>query len=383
MTPRRKKLGQVTIAKLGAHGQRVRIFRQGDLVRVQSRALGLTKSYRGADAEAQALGFAEALVRGLPEQKSAAASPTVAELWNAYTESSDYRQLRERSRAYYLDAWNLFVSIVPLSMLADDVTVRTLELMRTTLEDVKRERTGRPLALNTIRKAISIIKSVWTWGERTEMLTRNRIHRFMFKVGKEKKPVPPDEYTREEFERLLGGLSFDRAQERTPFCVLALCGYQGARINAVVHLRWEDIDWEADTLAWRARWDKMGNEWAQPLRAPTRAVLARLWDAKGRPASGWVFPARANSQHETYTPGAFIWVLHQAEKRVGIEPKPGRAAHGFRRMLAGDLAEKTGSGLKAMHAIGDNDERMAKRYVKRRLKTVGDDLRSLDREESA
>ncbi len=378
MTPRKVKVKQKTIARLGPHGKTVRVFRFGDRVTVQSRTAGITKSYRGPDAEAKALGFANRLLAGGVEP-NAPRRATVAELWEAYTRSSDYRELRARSAEYYREAWALFAAVVPILTPADDVTVATLEEVRTALETTPRPRAVNGLAINTVRKAISIVKGVWAWGERTEYLHRNRIHAFKFKVGKDRRPAVPDEYSQDEFTQLLGAMSFDKPNQRTAFCVLALCGYQGVRINAIVHLRWEDVRWADDALVWQSRWDKMGNEWDQPMRAPTRAVLARLWESLERPSHGWVFPARRQgSASQTYTPQSFWAALKAAEARVGIPHRLNRGAHGFRRMVAGDVADKTGSALEAMHAIGDTDINQAKRYVKRRMGKVARSLNQLD-----
>jgi integrase len=391
--PRKRKSGQHTIARLGQHGRRVRVWRVAgtDKVSVQCRAEGITKSYRGQDAEAKAMGFAKRLVEGFGRELTPTPKLTVSDLWERYTSSSDYRQLRPRSQALYKEAWRLFTDVVPTDSDARAVNVATLETVRTAHEDGKRERTGRPYALNTIRKSISIVKGVFAWAERVELLEKDRVHQFRFKVAKDKRPVAPPEYTKEEFAKLLGALSFDKASQRYAHVVLACCGYQGARINAVLHLRWEDVDFDAaieidgkpvqtGLIIWRARFDKQGNEWDQPMRAPFRAILARLWESVDRPATGWVFPPRqANSASETYRVTSFWWTLRAAEVRAGVTLHPGRAAHGFRRMVAGDVAEATGSALSAMQAIGDRDIRLSDRYVKHRRGGVAKSLNSLDR----
>ncbi len=176
--------------------------------------------------------------------------------------------------------------MVPHQTPAEEVTVAVLQTVRTTLETTPRPRAPGGLAINTVRKSISIVKGVFAWAERTEFLRKNRVHSFAFKVGKDRRPKLPDEYSRDEFERILAAPSFDRLTQRTPYCVTALCGYQGVRVNAVLHLRLEDVDWVKDVLLWRAEWDKQGNEWDQPLRAPTRALLARLWAAVGELTTG-------------------------------------------------------------------------------------------------
>lgn len=380
MTPRKPSTRQRSIAKLGRHGRRVRVFRVGDRVTVQCRVEGITKSYRGPDAEAKAMGFAQRIVAGITDQAAAPRRATVGELWDAYTKASDFRQLRPRSAALYRENWSLFTTVVPLGLAADDVTVAMIEEVRTALEETPRPpRAPTGLAVNTVRKAISVVKGVWSWGERTEFLHRNRIHAFKFKVGKDQRPVVPDEYTNEDFAKLLSALSFDKPSQRTAYTVLALVGYQGVRINAALHLRWEDVCWTTDELTMRSTFDKMGEEWVSPMRAPFRAVLARLWESVDRPKTGWVFPSRRKgAARPTYTVQSFWLALREAEERAGVTHSPGRAAHGFRRGVAGDVAENTGSALLAMEAIGDRGTAMAPRYIKRRAGRVASALRDLD-----
>jgi integrase len=372
-----KRAIQKKVATFGEHGATVRVFKQGELWRVQCRAKRITRSFKGPGAKARAFGYAERLGTGV--QEAALTTATVGDLWASYRESSDYTQLRERTRALYAELWALFTSFVPSTRPADEVTVLTLEELRRALETTPRPRAPKGLALSSVRHVIGLVKTVWNWGERFEVLHRNRIHAFRFRIGKDQRVESPDEYTAEELQKLLKVLSFDVIGERTAYCIMAVLGYQGARVKAVTRLRWEDIAWEDDAIIWRAKWDKQGREWDQPMRAPTRAILARLHAAVGEPTEGWVFPARkATAKQPVYTPNSFWLMLTKAEARAGVEQKSGRAAHGFRRGVAGNVMDATGSSALAMEAIGDRDPKMADKYVKRRRGRVGKALRSLD-----
>ena len=369
---------QKTMKTFGDYGRTVRVFQDGKMVRVQCRALGVTRSFRGAGAKVKAYGFAERLAAGV--ESSRETRLTLAQLWDAYTASADYTELRPRSREYYAGSWALFLEVVPPQTAADDVTVLTLGTVRKAWETTPRPRAKAGLSINSMRKAIGNVKIVFAWGERVELLHRNRIRAFRFKVAKERRPQSPGEYSGEELRRLLGVLSFDRLDQRTACCVLTVIGYQGARENAALHLRWEDVLWDEDVLVWRAEWDKMGNEADQPLRGATRAILGRLWDSVGQPATGWVFPARQqNAKGETYTAQAFAKALWTAEKRAGVPHVRNRGAHGFRRMVAGDLVDATGSAQMAMEAIGDRSVKMAETYVMRRRGRKAQAMKALDK----
>jgi len=373
-----KRTIEKTVRTFGEYGATIRVVKKGDYYRVRSRHLGLTRSFKGADAKARALGFAERLAQGRAGGEGT--NTSIAALWDAYTSSSAFRELRPRSRELYAENWSLFCEVVPHHTPADEVTVAVLEVVRTALTDTPRPRAPEGLAVNTVRKAIQVVKGVFAWGERVEFLSRNRVHGFTFRVGRDNRPVTPDEYTGEEYTALLAALSFDKVTQRTPFVITVLCGSQGVRINAALHLRWEDVRWDDDVILWRAAWDKMGNEWDQPLRTPTRAVLARLWDAADNPTEGWVFPSRrTGAASETYTVQSYWWALREAEKRAEIPHRARRAAHGFRRMIAGDLVDATGSAHLAMEGIGDRSVKMAETYVKRRTGRTARALKELDR----
>jgi integrase len=369
---------QKTMKVFGQYGKTVRVWQEDKAVRVQCRALGVTRSFRGVGAKAKAYGFAERLASGM--EAKAETRLTLADLWDAYTTSADFTELRPRSRELYTASWKLFLEVVPPQTAADDVTVLTVEAVRRAWETTPRPRAAGGLSINVMRKAIGNVKIAFAWAERVELIHRNRIRAFRFKVAKERRPQSPGEYTAEELQRILATLSFDRLDQRTALAVLTVIGYQGARENAALHLRWEDILWDEDVILWRSEWDKMGNEWDQPLRAATRAILGRLWDAAGQPATGWVFPAkRKDSGSETYTAQSLAKALWTAEKRAGVPHRRNRGAHGFRRGLAGDLVDATGSAQMAMEAIGDRSVKMAETYVMRRRGRKAQAMKALDK----
>jgi integrase len=159
--------------------------------------------------------------------------------------------------------------------------------------------------------------------------------------------------------------------------VLALCGWQGARQNAVLHLRWDDLDLEAGAVVWRARWDKVGREWVQPLRAGSIAVLRAVQERTG--GHGWVFPAASRkSGREVYSAQSLWSALRRAERAAGITHQGRRGAHGLRRMLFNDVLAATGDIGAAMAAIHDTDLRVASRYLQGRDDRVREAFAVLD-----
>jgi integrase len=239
---------------------------------------------------------------------------------------------------------------------AEDLGVDSLAGLRAALEK-------QGLAVNTIARIVRGVKVVYNWGEAHELIARNKVHRYRFKVGKDKKPGKVAEYRKEDFLALCAALPLDGRNWRAGG-IVRLCGLQGVRQGAVRHLRWEDVSLATMTVTWRAKWDKLGREWKQPLRTESSHVLFRLGAPDRFTGSPWVFPAprKRKTADPVYSAQALWWALTEAEKRAGIPHLANRGAHGLRRMLAGDIMALTGNLKTAGDAIGDKDLRVLQQH---------------------
>jgi integrase len=354
------------------------VERGGTRVRVQWRVRGLlkTESFPNTPAgKERAKSFAQGVVDSL-EARTVPARMTVAELWGRYAES-ELTNIRKRTFQLNADAWRKWELFVGREKIAEDLGVDTMTGFRAALEK-------QGLAVNTIRRHVGGVKLIYNWGEAHELLARNKMHRFRFKVGKDKRPAKVPEYRADDFAAILAELPvIGETRHWRAGGILALCGYQGARQNAVRHLQWDDFN--ADTVTWRAQWDKLGRVRHQPLRAPAVAVLQAMRAQHERLGleSPWVFPAprgRKRSDDPVYSAQALWWELTQAEKRAGITHKRGRGAHGLRRMLAGDVLAITRNLKTAGDAIGDKDLRiLQEHYLSDRPEEVRAAFEQLDR----
>ena len=166
--------------------------------------------------------------------------------------------------------------------------------------------------------------------------------------------------------------------------MMMLLGHQGVRINAALHLQWRDV--EDDQLIWRAEWDKLGNEWTQPIRDGTVSALltAKGWRERDGYDGPWVFyrPRRRSRRYDRedapYTVQGFLDALRNAEDRAGVIHRPLRASHGLRKMVAGDVWDETDDATAALQFIGDTDMRQAKKYLKVRAKRMFSIAQRLD-----
>lgn len=366
-----------TLKTYGPSRATVRVFTEDDLVRVQWRESGrlLTKSWPNSpagrvEAKAWAKGFAES--REL-RRVGASARLTMRELWDRY-KADEFPHLRDNTHRLYSDAWRKWEYMMGARTLAENATVKSLAAFRAELEDKHK------LAINTVRMAVRAVKTVYAYGVRAELLSRNRLEAFRFKVAKEKRPKPVAEFSPTEFKKILGALDPAKAGQWRAYVALALCGFQGARQHAVLHLQWSDVDREGGRIQWRAQWDKMGNDWEQPIRDGALRALDHAW--RWRATLGyngpWIIPAPRAKGDEPYDKQSLWWNLRAASARAGVPVLRWRAAHGFRRMLSTDAYELTGDALLAMRIIGDTDVRQAERYIKSRDERVEKVFEALD-----
>lgn len=350
----RKLLGK----PLGRRGASIRVFVEDGLVRVYWSRKGKREMRSWPDSR-EHRAVARAFAEGMLHEWESPAPPqalTFRELWEAYAEAS-FPSLRPRSRELYTAYWRKAELYFGAHASARDLIPASLQRLRGIIAK-------QGLALSTAKHVISTVKGVYAWADQHRLLSPNPIAGFRFKIGKEERPVPVEEYTRQEFDRLLAQFDATKPLQWRAWLTLMLCGWTGARQNAVLHLQWGDVTEEE--VIFRARWDKMGREWRQPLYAPLHdaLVVARTHREREGYTGKWIL--FSESATEVYTIQAFWWMLKTAERKAGIAHRRLRAGHGFRRMFAGDVAAATNDPLLAIHAIGDTDLTMAGRYLHRR-----------------
>jgi integrase len=307
---------------------------------------------------------------------------TVKQVWAQYRAAA-FPTLRPNTTRNYDRQFALFADVVGWGARAEHVRLTHLDAVR---KHYREDRTP-PLAHRTVREAIATAKMVWAWAEGRELLQRNRLHRYRYRIAKEERTESPPEFTDEEFLAMIAALDPEKGTQWRSWVTLMICAAQGARQHAVLHLQWADVDDAAGVITWRKEYDKNGTTWTQPLREPTRKALAvaRAWTTGERGTRRWVYDTpwvlptgHALSESPTYTAGSLWKALKGAEQRAGIPHLKGRGAHGLRRLLAGNVHELTGDAMLALQAIGDRDPKMMARYLKKRDRRVRDAFERLD-----
>jgi site-specific recombinase XerD len=374
------KIPRKTVAVYGPKKRTVRVFLEGELCRVQWRDMGQLKtrswpnSRAGiADAKAWAASYAE-----MREKLKVSIAPrlTLSRLWEMYVEA-EYPHLRPRSQALYAENWRKWTDMWGEHTFAADATPAMIDTFRRRMSE-----TGRSVSYQ--RAIVHTVRRVYRWAEQRELLERNRLEGYRFKVPKDQRTTRLPEYSAVEFRALIATLNPESATQWRAWVALMLCERQGARQHAVLHLQWADI--LEDRIIWRAAWDKVGNQWEQPLRKGTPEVLAvaRRWRERIGYDGPWVLPSGSRkSQEATYTIQSLWAALRAAERRSGVERKRGRAGHGLRRKLTTDANRATGNAVLAMRMVGDRDVRQAEAYIQDRIDDMRDAFAAMDRIEAA
>lgn len=364
MTNRRR------LATAGTRGQLVRLFLEQTgrvrryVVQWGPRGARRQESWPGTSVGKRE---AEAFFRAFDAEQTRRAHPapiTTRALWLAFVEA-EAPHLRPRSLALYSGSWRKWEQFTAPDAAAEAVTVQQMH-------DFRRALDAQGLATATVKNLIRDVRLVYNFGERMELLTRNRWHLFTHKVAKERRTAPRAEYRADEFLAIWRALDPEKATQWRAWVAVGLLGIYGNRQHEILNLRWSWVTDDAVRIAPDVV--KTGEAATLTLFPLTRGILdvARRWRTTlGYTGDYVLFPGQSPRRaHPSRLPHYSIQTLtnqiHRAEARAQVPQVKWRAGHGFRRGLVGDLAEQTGDVAFALQAIGDRDLRMAAHYRLRR-----------------
>jgi integrase len=417
VSPRRK-----TLARFGRRGDQVRVCvdARRDRVEVYYKDLDGVEHRRihanTKEGKAEAIAWAETYLtertrianeRQAPEKREPI---TVRELWERYLESPAFtKDLREATQINYRGRWKKWEAFMKPDAIVDTTTLHDVDRFRAACESAG-------IVLNSVRGILNVVRTVYNWGQSRKLISTNDLALYRWKQPKDAPTLEPGEYTTEEYEallrtfepaRLMDGSLFASRNWR-PWVALMILGHHGMRFRAIRHLRWTDIDWDAGVVVWPGEFQKQGKDVVQPISSALQSALivARYWADKhlvmrkrrrvrvtDGPRRGkwmrdpdlvdevidspWILFAMTKKM-EPYSYSSFQYTLVNAEKsavladgKVGIDHEKWRAAHGFRRMVVGNLLEATGDPMVAMNFVGDTDvAKQLKSYDKRMEKRI-------------
>jgi integrase len=161
---------------------------------------------------------------------------------------------------------------------------------------------------------------------------------------------------------------------------LVLAEGTGRRLGSIRQLRWDDVDWTASTIRWRAEADKKRRESVVPM-PPKLAAEVRQFRRRLGVLGGWVFAAELNPNVPMDRHLFDKWLAH-AERVARLPKLVGGLWHPYRRKWATerkhlsikDVAAAGGwrdtATLLTCYAQPDNETLLAVMSEKRKLRTL-------------
>lgn len=290
---------------------------------------------------------------------------SLREMWRRYLDANE-SELRPKTLVNYTERWKKWETMWGPEFRANQTTMGMFDAFR-------RERT-KTNAPNQVGAMIRVVKIVYGWADSRELLSRNITAKYKFKMGKEEKKLEPEEFRTEEWGKVLLALRKMGDRHWRSWAVTMIAGSLGARVTAILSLRWEDIDLRQGLVTWPAGTDKTGTEGTQPI---TWDAWSALLTALKRSNGPFVFWAERNPDRPmSYQ--SWHYAFREAETMAQVPHRERRAAHGFRKMAAGEVWDKTGDALLAMHWIRDKDPKRIREYLKKRDDRMGEVAKLLD-----
>ena len=192
---------------------------------------------------------------------------------------------------------------------------------------------GRPVGDRTIGADLEMLQRALLWAVRERKTNGERLLKENPLVGvrfpSEKNPKRPV-MSHDVYLRLL-----DFADRVHPLLKLALVVAEGTgrRLSAWRNLFWDDVDFDAGTIRWRAANDKKGYEQVVPMSNAVKRALTAARRAQQTIGNTPVFPAPKNPAHPCGRHVLDGW-LRKAYQLAELTPQPGGMWHSLRRKWA-------------------------------------------------
>jgi integrase len=366
-----------TLKVYGEHGRRVRVYIEQTptrYVRVRWREGNRRKTESWHDTREnreKAHAYAKGVAARLEHRIAAPPAPiALFDLYNKYLQANTH--WRGKTRTNSEARWKKFQSFAGMSRAAHTVTMEMLDEFRAELRKPDAARGGKPHAINQVGEHVKVVKAVFRFARLRKLIAENPLADYVVKLPKDEKRDEMAEYSNEEWGAVLGALSPRRAKEWRAYCAVLLAGVLSTRINALLNLRWPDVDLTSPrSVLWRSATDKMGHERRQALpRDAVRALrIARVWAHRAGYAGDLVFfgaQERTQAADKPYTYAALNAALLRAEEAAGVAHIAYRAMHGYRRTAGGNVLDATNDPYQAMEWLGQTDLRTTMKYLKKR-----------------
>jgi integrase len=362
---------------IGERGRKVRLYEArpgGTIMRsmwIDGKEVRKSLGHRDKD---MAVRQAYEMLAGLHSNESAFDSETLTlgMLERLYLESPTHRAKKARTQVAdqrrlkrvvaFLGANRMVVSL-------SESDVRRYQMARKAGDpNLRAVAPGAPVRDRTVQYDLIGLQLALNWAvrERTSsgrrLLRENPLHGV--RLPREKNPRQPV-MTHDVYLRLL-----EVADRVHPLLKLALVVAEGTgrRISAWENLRWDDVDFAAGTIRWRAEHDKKGYEQVVPMSDAVKEALLDARRAQKTIGNAPVFPAPKNPAVPCDRHLLDNW-LRRCFPLAGVELEKGGLWHTLRRKWA---TERKGYPVKDVAAAGgwQDVETLLKSYLQTDPDTV-------------
>ncbi|MEI6421608.1 MAG: site-specific integrase, partial [Lentisphaerota bacterium] len=215
-------------------------------------------------------------------------------------------------------------------------------------------------ARGTIAYDIFSIKLLLKYLDRTGVLTLPFDPSVLKPVKNGRRLIPP--FTREELERLLGGIDRDTPSGKRNYAILLLGLTTGIRAGDVVNIKLQDIDWHRYELS--VVQGKTSKRLVIPLEPATgNAIGDYILTRRPKSDSLHLFLTANAPYRKLKNSSALVTVLDDCSKKAGILKIPSRSFHSLRRSL-GTFMSNSGVSIHTIaQVLGHSDLSTANRYI--------------------
>ena len=184
----------------------------------------------------------------------------------------------------------------------------------------------------TVESDLKWVLAVFNWAVRAKLVGQNPLKGLP--LPREKNPNR-QVFTAEEYEVLR---SVAPTIDKRFALAVVLAHETGHRLGAIRQLRWSDIDFEDETITWRADADKTGREHVTPLTSVAEAALRTARATDSLIGDTWVFRGIRDVDRPLGATTFHKW-MREALDAMGLRGRRGMGYHSLRRKFATELRD--------------------------------------------
>lgn len=266
---------------------------------------------------------------------------SIQECYDEFMLNCETKNLASQTIKYYQECYKLFVNVVDVDSSIGTISNKTIKQFIVWLQK------NTECNANSINARLRGIRTFLNYCYEMEYINKVKVP--MLKVDKEQK----EPYTKEEIAKLLTLNRNPRFTEYRNYCIVATFISTGIRLNTLINLKVDDLDFETNTIKLTTTKSRK----VQYLPMPTKlAQILSKYIKKVKP-NVYVFESRAGVQ---LTDNATKNAIGKYNKSRGVEKT---SIHLFRHTFAKNYLLNGGDVFKLQKMLGHSTLDITKNYV--------------------